>query len=174
MATTTPSHKPDMFLAVKGKKSGAIKGEAIDKAHVDQIDVLEWSWGVRSPHDRDSGLLTGKRQHQELRVVKKVDKATTALYSVACTNETLTEVVLTVRKGGTAAATGVPTADFLTIKIEQAFIVSLETRAATEGDGHALTESVGFSFKKITISYAPQGTEGTLGATSTFSDEWST
>jgi type VI protein secretion system component Hcp len=37
----------DMFLSVKGAKSGPIKGESQDTAHPDEIEVLGWSWGMQ-------------------------------------------------------------------------------------------------------------------------------
>ena len=37
----------DIFLWVKGAKSGEIKGESQDSADAKQIDVVSWCWGMR-------------------------------------------------------------------------------------------------------------------------------
>ena len=34
-----------MFLKIDGSRQGAIKGEARDAGHKDEIDVLGWTWG---------------------------------------------------------------------------------------------------------------------------------
>ena len=64
----------DMFLKVEGSRSGVVKGEANDSTHTNEIDILDWSWGMRS--------------------------ASTALMSVMRNNELIKKAVLTVRKAG--------------------------------------------------------------------------
>jgi hypothetical protein len=67
-----------MFLMVKGAKGGLIKGEALDAAHKGEIDVLSWSWGMHSRPALGGGGATGKAAVHELKIVKRVDSASTA------------------------------------------------------------------------------------------------
>jgi type VI secretion system secreted protein Hcp len=89
-----------MFLMVKGARTGVIKGEAQDEGHKSEIDVLSWSWGMQAKVSLGGGLATGKANVQELKIVKKIDSATTPLMSALRTNEQIQKAVLTVRKAG--------------------------------------------------------------------------
>ena len=91
--------RSDMFLKVTGQRTGEILGESNDKVFANQIDVQDWSWGMTAP-TAIGGQRTGRVQIQELKIVKGVDRASTALMAVMNTNETLTTAVLTVRKAG--------------------------------------------------------------------------
>jgi hypothetical protein len=68
-----------MFFKVKGAKHGDINGEAQDQKHKNEIEVLSWSWGMQGKASISTGAATGKATMRELRIVKKVDKASTAL-----------------------------------------------------------------------------------------------
>ena len=90
----------DMFLMVKGAKGGVIKGEALDSSHKGEIDVLSWSWGMHSRPALSGGGASGKAAVHELKIVKRVDSASTALMSALRTNEMIVKAVLTLRKAG--------------------------------------------------------------------------
>ena len=102
---TSPSKTPgagDRFFKVKGAKHGQISGEAQDDKHKGEIEVLSWSWGMQGKASLGGGGATGKATIRELRIVKKVDKASTALMSALRTNEVIKEGILTLRKTGTS------------------------------------------------------------------------
>jgi type VI secretion system secreted protein Hcp len=67
--------KGDMFLKIDGAKQGPIKGEAQDREHASEIDILGWSWGMRAQTGMGAGGETGKSTLQELTVAKRVDSA---------------------------------------------------------------------------------------------------
>ncbi len=71
----------------------------------------------------DSGGASGKATIRELKILKKVDKASTALMGAVRTNETVKEAVLTLRKAGKGAL------EFLKITIEQGRVVAIEIEA---------------------------------------------
>ncbi len=112
---TTPSigGAGDMFLLVKGAKHGQIKGEAEDQRHKGEIEVLSWSWGMQGKPSLGGGVATGKAAINDLKIVKKIDSASTALMSALRTNEEIKEAVLTMRKAGKDPL------EYLTIKIER-------------------------------------------------------
>jgi type VI secretion system secreted protein Hcp len=144
-----------MFLSVKGAKSGAIKGESQDDVHAKEIDVVSWSWGMQAKPSLGGGIATGKAVVQELKIVKRVDSASTPLMSALRTNELITKAVLTLRKAGKTQL------EFLKITIEQGRVTSITLDG---GDGRTgipdVFENVSFTFNKITVEYVPQGKDG--------------
>jgi type VI secretion system secreted protein Hcp len=90
----------DMFLMIKGAKHGLIKGECQDDTHKGEIDVLSWSWGMQARPSLGGGGASGKASINELKVVKRVDSASTALMLALRTNESIQKAVLTLRKAG--------------------------------------------------------------------------
>ncbi len=93
-----------MFLMVKGAKYGLIKGEAQDDVHKGEIEVLSWSWGMQAKSSLGGGAASGKASVRDLKIVKKIDSASTALMSALRTNEPIQKAVLTLRKAGKIAA----------------------------------------------------------------------
>ena len=151
----------DMFLKIDGAKQGAIKGEAQDQAHKDEIDVLAWSWGMQGNYVH--GQATSKTTVQELKAVKRVDRATTALMSALRNNEVLKEVVLTVRKAG-----GAEPVEYFKIKMEKARITSIMAQSGDGADPSALQEELHISFSRMVVEYKPQGADGAHRGSSLF------
>ena len=155
-----------MFLSVTGARAGPITGESQDSKHKNEIEVLAWSWGMQGKASLGGGGATGKATIRELRITKRVDKASTALMGALRSNEPIKVATLTIRKIGKTAL------EYLTIKIEDGRVMSLEIEAGDASNAPALLERVSFSFNKITVDYTPQGPDGNpLGGTS-FQDEW--
>ncbi|MFO1272932.1 MAG: type VI secretion system tube protein Hcp [Rubrivivax sp.] len=159
--------RSDMFLKVTGQKTGEILGESNDKAYPNQIELVDWSWGMSAP-TAVGGQRTGRTQMHELKVVKNVDRASTALMSVLANNETLTKVILTVRKaGGPAAALA-----YFKCTLEQARVNSYEVQSDVgPGGAPTLTEHVAFGFQRVTFDYTPQLTAGGGGGATSWVGE---
>jgi type VI secretion system secreted protein Hcp len=155
-----------MFLSVKGAQHGQISGEALDSQHKGEIEVLGWSWGMQGTPSLGGSSPSGKSTIRELRIVKRVDKASTALMSALRTNETIKQAVLTLRKAGKTPL------EYLKITIEQGRIVSLEIEAGDTSGSSTLVEKVSFSFNKIEVEYTPQGADGQPQGGTTFQDQW--
>ena len=156
-----------MFLAVKGAKSGAINGEAHDEGkHKNEIEVLAWSWGMQGKASLGGGGATGKATIRELRITKRVDRASTALMSALRTNELIKEATLTLRKIGKTPL------EYLTIKIENGRVMAIDIEAGDATASPALFERVSFSFNKISIEYTPQAADGSAQGSTSFEDEW--
>lgn len=156
----------DMFFKVKGAKHGEIQGEAQDQTHKNEIEVLSWSWGMQGKSSIGGGTATGKATMRELRIVKKVDKASTALMSALRTNEVIKEGILTLRKTGTSKI------EYFKITINEGRVMSLDVEAGDDSGTSTLLERVTFSFNKISIVYTPQGGDGMPQGTTTFEDQW--
>jgi len=173
VATVLPAAPPgsgvgDMFLSVKGAKSGVIKGESQDSIHLDEIDVTGWSWGMQAKAALGGGAATGKATIHELKIVKRVDSASTPLMAALRSNELITKAVLTLRKAGKGAL------EFFKITIEQGRVTSITIDGG--GDRSAtpdVFENVSFSFNKITVEYVPQGKDGQARGGMVYQDEFS-
>ncbi len=152
-----------MFLKATGARSGEIVGEANDKTFSNQIDIIDWSWGMTAPMAM-GGARTGRVTLNELRLVKKVDKASTALMAVMNTNEVITTATLTVRKAG-----GTTPLPYFLVKLKQARVNSYSVHSQIGEDGSpVLMENLALTFKEITIDYTPQATSGIGGGASSF------
>jgi len=156
----------DMFLLVKGAKSGLIKGESEDSAHANEIDVVSWSWGMQARPTLGGGAATGKAVIGELKVVKRVDSASTPLMSALRSNELITKAVLTLRKAGKSPL------EFFKITIEQGRVTGLTIEAGDRNTSPDLFEDLTFSFNKITVEYVPQGKDGQGKGSTMFTDSW--
>jgi type VI secretion system secreted protein Hcp len=158
----------DMFFKVKGARAGDINGEAQDQTHKNEIEVLAWSWGMQGKSSLGGGPATGKATIRELRITKKVDKASTALMAALRTNELIKEATLTLRKSGKTPL------EYLKIKIENGRVMSVDLEAGDTAGGSALFERVSLSFNKITVEYTPQGPDGQAQGGTSFEDDWTT
>jgi type VI secretion system secreted protein Hcp len=156
-----------MFLMVKGAKHGVIKGESQDTQHKGDIDVLGWSWGMQGKPSLGGGGASGKASINDLRIVKRVDSASTALMLALRTNEPIQKAVLTLRKAGKTQL------EYLKVTIEQGRVTSLTIDAGDSSGSPDLVEIVKFSFNKIEVEYVPQGNDGQPQGGMTFSDQWS-
>ena len=161
-----------MFLMVKGAKHGVIKGESQDDQHKGEIDVLGWSWGMQAKPSLGGGTASGKATINDLRIVKRVDSASTPLMLALRTNEPIQKAVLTLRKSGKGQL------EYLKITIEQGRVTSLtidvaKVNEADEGGVPQVIEKVSLSFNKIEVEYVPQGKDGLPQGGMTFADQWS-
>ena len=134
-----------MFLSVKGAAHGVINGESIDDKHKGEIEVLSWSWGIQGKASLGGGSASGKATIREMKIVKKVDKASTALMGAVRTNEMIKEAVLTVRKAGKTAL------EYLKITMEQGRVMSIDIEAGDPSGGIDLVERITLSFNKIAV-----------------------
>ena len=156
--------RSDMFFKAAGQSTGAITGESVDKQFAGQMDIVDWSWGMTAP-TAVGGQRTGRTLMGELKLVKRVDKASTALMSVMRNNEMLREAVLSVRKAGGVGA-ALP---YYKMTLAQARITSYAVQSDVNDDGApTLTEQISLTYKMVTIDHVPQGTAGGGGGGSSF------
>ena len=156
-----------MFLMVKGAKHGLIKGEAEDKDHKGEIEVLSWSWGMQGKASLGGGAATGKATMHDLKIVKRVDSASTALMLALRTNEPIQKAVLTLRKAGKTQL------EYMKVTIEQGRVMSLSIDGGDAMGTAEVVERVTFSFNKIEVEYVPQGKDGQPQGSMSFADQWS-
>jgi type VI secretion system secreted protein Hcp len=137
-------------------KIGDIKGESVHGGHVDEIDVVSFSWGVAhgaSGPAGGGGAGVGKATFQDLVIVHTVDRATPALMMACATGRHLNEATISHRRAGENQQ------DCLTIKLSEVTI------AAVTQNGEAVapyTETVSLRFSKVDLLYRRQRPDGTF------------
>lgn len=144
----------DMFLKIESARQGAIKGEAQDEDHKDEIDVNDWSWGMQAKTTLSGGGASPKATLNELNIVKQVDSASTGLMSAMRNNDLIKKAVLTVRKAG-----GTPH-EYFKISIEKGRITALDVDTSNFSANGGLSERLSLAFQKISVEYVPQGPDG--------------
>jgi type VI secretion system secreted protein Hcp len=140
----------DAFLKIDG-----IKGEALDKTHEQEIDVLAWSWGMSqsATSHLGGGGGSGKVAVQDLSVTKYLDKATPNLMLYCCNGKHIPKVLLTVRKAG-----GDNPLEYMKITMEDCLISNVSTGGSSSED--RLTENITLNFAKVEVEYTPQAADG--------------
>jgi type VI secretion system secreted protein Hcp len=143
----------DMFI-----KIGSLKGESVDKAHKDEIDVLAWSWGTSQSGTMHMGTGggAGKVSVQDLSFTKYIDKASPALLDACCSGKPFPDATLIVRKAG-----GDPL-EYVTIVLGSVLISSVSTGGS--GGEDRLTENVTLNFATVKVTYKGQKADGTPDA----------
>lgn len=146
----------DMFI-----KIDAIKGEARDDKHKDEIDVLAWSWGVSNSGSAHvgGGAGAGKAHVQDLSLTKYIDKSSTDILLSSCNGKHHKTATLVVRKAGEKPL------EYLKITMSDVLVTSVSTGGS--GGEDRLTENVTLNFSKVKIEYTPQKADGSGDATQT-------
>jgi type VI secretion system secreted protein Hcp len=130
-------------------KLGDIKGESIDEKHADQIEALQWSWGVTGPQRKTPAC------PHEFTIDKFVDAASPFLVAAAAKGAVLADATVSVRKSGK------PPQDYLVMTFKEVVISGIGSRG-TAGS-NSVSESISFNYSSATISYSPQKADGSLG-----------
>jgi len=141
----------DMFMKFEGDK---FKGESRDKAHLAEIDVLAWSWGMSNSGTAHTGggAGAGKANVQDLSLTKYVDASSAALQLACLTGEHIPTANLVVRKAGTTPL------EYIKITLTECLITAVTTGGS--GGEDRLTENVTVNFAKVKFEYTEQDPTG--------------
>jgi len=148
----------DMFI-----KIGSLTGEAQDKGHPGEIDVLAWSWGASNSGSAHTGggSGSGKVNVQDLSFTKYIDKSTPDLMLSCCNGQHFDTATLVVRKAGTTPL------EYLKITMTEVLISSMSVGGSHGED--RLTENVTLNFGAVKVDYKEQTKTGGAGATPSMS-----
>src|SRR5262249_15602884 len=140
-------------------KIGDVKGEAKDKTHKDEIDVLGWSWGLSNSGSAHmgGGAGSGKVNVQNLSLTKYIDKASPDLMLACCNGKHYDTATLVVRKAGTTPL------EYLKVTMSEVLITGVTTGGS--GGEDRLTENITLNFAKVKVDYKEQTDKGAAGAT---------
>jgi type VI secretion system secreted protein Hcp len=139
-------------------KIGSLKGEAEDKTHKDEIDVLSWNWGLSNSGNAHvgGGLGAGKCNVQDLSFTKYVDNATPDLMLATCNGKHFDKATLTIRKAGENPL------EYLQITLEKVLVSSFSTGGS--GGDDRLIETVSLNFAKVNVQYKQQTDTGSAAS----------
>ena len=139
----------DMFIKLE-----KIDGEAQDKAHKNEIDILAWSWGMSQSGTTHmgSGGGAGKVNVQDLSFTKYVDASSHAI-QLACYKGThLATADLVIRKAGDNPL------EYIKINMEDVLVTSVSMGGS--GGEDRLTENITLNFSKVKYVYTMQAVKG--------------
>jgi type VI secretion system secreted protein Hcp len=138
-------------------KIGDVKGESLDSAFKDQVEVLSWSWGVSQQGSMASGGGggTGKASFHDFTFAHAMDKASPNFMKACATGKHYPEGTITQRKAGEGQK------EFLVIKFKDVLITNVVPGGSHGSD---LVEQVSFQFSKVELEYKPQKADGSLDA----------
>lgn len=143
----------DIFL-----KLSDIKGESRDSKHKDEIEVLNWQWGVKQPGAMHigSGGGAGKGSVRDLVITKFVDSASPNLTVFCSTGQHFAEAVLVARKAGGTQL------EYYRLIAKDVMIT--EVNVGGSGGLDRISETVTLNFAEYRIEYIPQRADGTGNA----------
>jgi type VI secretion system secreted protein Hcp len=150
------------YLYIKGTKEGVFKGDNSRTGQPDYMACLGFSYEIKSPRDAASGMATGKRQHQPIRIIKEWGPASPQIFQACCTNEVLTSVIIEfvkVNPDGKPQVFQRVTLTNATISDDRQFL-DVPSIQGSNGGGTPM-EEISFTFQKIQFENTDGGTSAT-------------
>ena len=140
-------------------KCGNIKGESAATKHMDEIELMSWSWGASNPTTIvGAGMSAGKVSMTDINFTKRVDKSSPKLLELCVTGKHVDDATLYCSK-----QTGGKTPDdFLTIKLKEVYVSSFSAGGSSGED--VGTESFSLTYGSINYDYKIQDKTGTLSS----------
>ncbi|MCB5205950.1 Hcp family type VI secretion system effector [Methylovorus mays] len=137
----------DIFLKIEG-----ITGESQDSLHVNEIDVMSWSWKVEQSSSMLSGSGGGapKATVHDLVLTHQIDRSSPALMTSCLMGKHFVQAVITMRKAG-----GVPLPYF---KLTMSDVVITNVEPYITSGLHM--ETIHLSFAKVKQEYLMQDKTG--------------
>lgn len=154
-----------LFLKANGQD---IQGESSQTSNgrENSIECVEFLDAVRTAREHGSRAAVGRRVHEPIAIVKRIDKSTPLLAKALCRNEVVNGEFKFFRPNPAGDGT---TEQFFTVKIENARIDSIERHSPNSFDPaeskNPPLETVKFVYHTITWTFVPTGAE--------FVDSWS-
>jgi type VI secretion system secreted protein Hcp len=165
----------DTYLLIGDGKTGAT-GTAGEATASDLTPATGWiaiysfSWGASNPTTVSSGstgLSAGKVSVSSFNIMKKTENSSCDLFQACCNGQHYPTAQVVMRKAAGAAG---KQAVFLQYDFTDIMVESIQWSGSSGGDDTP-TESVGFAFAKVKISYSKQD-EGTGAATPANNASW--
>jgi len=143
----------DALLKIEGPE---INGESQIEGHVDEIQILSWSWGVMQSgtSSMGGGMSAGRVSMQNFTFVHEVDAASTDLMVHCCNGAHIDKMTFSVRKMGTDPL------DYVVIELEQCLITTVSTGGAP-GD-EVVQETVTVDAAQFKVMYKEQNDQGAV------------
>jgi type VI secretion system secreted protein Hcp len=148
-----------LYLTANGTK---IDGDSsiLSMERENSIECLSFTDSVRTAREASSGMASGERTYEPIRIVKRIDKSSPLLAKALCNNEVIEAKFKFFRPNPAGDGT---TQQYFTIEITNGRIESI-TRVSPDVIDPASanappTEEVAFVFGRIVWTYIPDGIE---------------
>lgn len=162
-----PQTGVDIFIKIKGKKQGYIRGESIDEKHPNEIQASWFTWEATAPYDMSgSGMASGRRQYGAFKFRTFSQSSTPGLLTALSTNETL-DVTVTCRKAGKEQQ------EYMIWTLGTCNVHKVLTGYILAGEVSP-NDEIWLIFRDISLTYRVQASAGIVGGDLVFSDQWST
>jgi type VI secretion system secreted protein Hcp len=146
------------FVTIEGEKTGAFKGESLQKGREKQLEGLGFQYGLSVPYDPATGQATGKRRHGTVTMTKAWGAASPQLFQALVTNEVLKSVKLEFFRMDRSGVESV----FQRITLESAAVASINQHVepiyAPATASFPELEEIAFVFRRITMENIPGST----------------
>lgn len=145
----------DMYLTLEGSD---IAGESTRVNHEGEIEVIAWSFGGSNPSSLGvgGGGGAGKVTLQELTITKYLDASSAEFFQALCSGGHFPSGKMTAYKAG-----GSEPVAYLTLDFEMLYPTSISSGGSYGED--VFTETISFTFGKVTVTYTEQNPDGTAG-----------
>ena len=160
-AVVVPVNAAEQISLLLTGRNGQIRGEITQKGRENQIEILRLELGGTAPISASSGMATGRRQWDTVKITKRLDRATVPIVQAFVTNETMPSAEFRVTR---VTAEG-REEQYYTVKLTNAVVVSDHILGPAEKDpatGQAWggsVEELSLTFQKITITNNPNNTQ---------------
>jgi type VI secretion system secreted protein Hcp len=148
-----------LYLTANGTK---IDGDStiLSMERENSIECLSFTDSVRTAREASSGMASGERTYEPIRIVKRIDKSSPLLAKALCNNEVIEAVFKFYRPNPAGDGT---TEQHFTVEITEGRVGSI-TRVSPDVIDPASanappTEEVTFVFGRIVWTYVPDGIE---------------
>jgi type VI secretion system secreted protein Hcp len=148
-----------LYLKANGQD---VKGENTQESlgRKDSIECVGYEQSVKTARESGTGMMTGRRQYDPLRIVKRIDKASPLIMKALCNNENVEGTFKFFRPNPTGDGT---TEQFFTVEIKHGHVASVKqyvpTTIDTELANYPPSEEVSFVFRDIIWTYTNGGVQ---------------
>lgn len=143
------------------KAAGAdIQGESTQTSlgRENSIECVYFESSVRTAREAGSGVASGRRSYEPIKILKRIDKSTPLLYKALCQNEVIEGVFKFFRPNPVGDGT---TEQFYTIEIKQGRVASFKATVPNcinpASSLEPPLEEISFLFGEISWTYEPGG-----------------
>lgn len=134
----------DGFLKIDG-----IPGESPDPMHLNEIEVVGWSWGLSQSASALPGPgVTNKATFNDLIISKRLDKSSPKLALFCASGMILPQIELVLRYPG-----GTNQVEFLKIKLEDVVVSKITSGGPAASTTPLPMEEVSFNYRKMEMIY---------------------
>jgi type VI secretion system secreted protein Hcp len=148
------------FVKIEPQAGQPLPGESTVAGHLNESDVLAYSWGVSNSGSTQSGSGggSGKANIQDLSFTKFVDGISPSLFVACASGQHFDNVVLK----GARRGPGNTLQEQLTMKLTNVIVSSIAMGGPAGGARQ--TENITLNFARVELTVRKMNPDGTLGA----------